>query len=259
MRRQGGRRSRRHRIRLRTACTRWLTALFNDPEISDLAERGGFEPPVQVYPAQQISNRFPASFQLVPAWFRMVHRARFRPVLTPYSATFLLPQVSRLCQHSSGLACHQRVISRQTDSYRKPWMPKQHLTDKSAATLPVRGQQTEYHDTVLRGLLLRVTAGGARSYGLRYRFAGQPRRLHIGEVGVLSLADARQQARGLLADVTKGRIPLPRARPNARRPRKLGERRTGRSGGSRSCGCRPGNRGSGVRGPASSSSASRGE
>jgi integrase len=60
---------------------------------------------------------------------------------------------------------------------------------------------------VLRGLLLRVTAVGARSYGLRYRFAGQPRRLHIGEVGVLSLADARQQARGFLADVAKGTDP----------------------------------------------------
>jgi hypothetical protein len=77
------------------------------------------------------------------------------------------------------------------------------LTDKSVATLPARGSQTEYHDTVLRGLLLRVTAAGARSYGLRYRFAGQPRRLHIGVVGVLSLTDARQQARALLADVAK--------------------------------------------------------
>ena len=31
-------------------------------------------------------------------------------------------------------------------------MPKQHLTDKSVTTLPARGRQTEYHDTVLRGL-----------------------------------------------------------------------------------------------------------
>lgn len=54
-------------------------------------------------------------------------------------------------------------------------MPKEHLTDKSVATLPVRGRQTEYYDTVLRGLLLRVTATGARSFGVRYRFAGQAR------------------------------------------------------------------------------------
>ena len=86
-------------------------------------------------------------------------------------------------------------------------MPKHRLTDKSVATLPVRGRQTEYHDTVLRGLLLCVTAAGARSYGLRYRFAGQPRRLHLGEVGILSLAHARQQARGFLADVAKGTDP----------------------------------------------------
>jgi hypothetical protein len=59
-------------------------------------------------------------------------------------------------------------------------MPKQHLIDKTIATLPASGRQTEYHDTVLRGLLLRVTASGARTYGIRYRFAGRPRRLHIG-------------------------------------------------------------------------------
>ena len=34
--------------------------------LNDLAERGGFEPPVQVYPAQQISNRFLGRLQLVP-------------------------------------------------------------------------------------------------------------------------------------------------------------------------------------------------
>jgi integrase len=86
-------------------------------------------------------------------------------------------------------------------------MARQHLTDKSIATLPAKARQTEYHDTVLRGLVLRVTASGARTYGVRYRFAGQPRRLHIGEVGVLSLADARQQARGLLVDVARGTDP----------------------------------------------------
>src|SRR5207245_2673884 len=107
-------------------------------------------------------------------------------------------------------------------------MPKQHLTDKSVATLPVRGRQTEYHDTVLRGLLLRVTAAGARSYGLRYRFAGQARRLHIGDVGVLSLADARQQARGLLADVAKGTDPAA-AREAARRAAEEDGRRSERT------------------------------
>jgi integrase len=89
-----------------------------------------------------------------------------------------------------------------------PWMPEQHLTDKSVGTLPARGPQTEYHDTVLRGLLLRVTATGARSYGVRYRFAGQARRLHIGDVGRLSLAEARQQAREHLADAVKGIDPV---------------------------------------------------
>jgi integrase len=56
--------------------------------------------------------------------------------------------------------------------------------------------------------VLRVTATGARSYGVRYRFAGQARRLHIGDVDRLSLAEARQQAREHLADVVKGSDPV---------------------------------------------------
>lgn len=136
-------------------------------------------------------------------------------------------------------------------------MPKQHLTDKSVATLPVRGRQTEYHDTVLRGLVLRVTSTGARSYGVRYRFAGQARRLHIGDIGRLSLAEARQQAREHLADVVKGADPVA-TRQAARLAVEEARRKTGRFAGSRNCGCRPGNRRSGVRGPGSSSSASRG-
>ena len=56
--------------------------------------------------------------------------------------------------------------------------------------------------------MLRVTATGTQSYGVRYRFAGQARRLHIGDVGRLSLAEARQQAREHLADVVKGTDPV---------------------------------------------------
>jgi integrase len=74
--------------------------------------------------------------------------------------------------------------------------------------LPANGSRTEYHDTVTRGLVLRVTANGARTYGLRYRFLGEDKRLHIGEVDVLSLADARQRARELLADATRGHDPV---------------------------------------------------
>jgi integrase len=60
----------------------------------------------------------------------------------------------------------------------------------------------------VRGLVLRVTVGGARTYGLRYRCAGQPRRLHLGDVRLISLANARQRARELLADAIKGQDPV---------------------------------------------------
>jgi integrase len=87
-------------------------------------------------------------------------------------------------------------------------LPKLHLTDKSVPALVAKGRQTEYHDTVLRGLVLRVTDSGSRTYGVRYRFAGQPRRLHIGDARVLTLAEARQKAREMLADAVKGSDPV---------------------------------------------------
>jgi hypothetical protein len=87
-------------------------------------------------------------------------------------------------------------------------VPKLHLTDKSVPALAARGRQTEYHDTVLRGLVLRVTDSGCRTYGVRYRFAGQPRRLHIGDARVLTLAEARHKAREMLADAVKGSDPV---------------------------------------------------
>jgi hypothetical protein len=77
-----------------------------------------------------------------------------------------------------------------------------------SSALVAKGRQTEYHDIVLRGLVLRVTDSGSRTYDVRYRFAGQPRRLHIGDARVLTLAEARQKAREMLADAVKGSDPV---------------------------------------------------
>jgi len=87
-------------------------------------------------------------------------------------------------------------------------VPRVHLTEKSVHALLANGGRAEYHDTVLRGFVLRVMGSGSRTYGLRYRFAGQPRRLHIGDARLVSLADARQRAREMLADAIKGADPV---------------------------------------------------
>src|SRR4051794_7744634 len=61
-------------------------------------------------------------------------------------------------------------------------------------------------DTEVPGLSLRVTANGARSWLIRYRVKGRPgqRPYTPGPVSSVSLADARQRARDIIAAAKRG-------------------------------------------------------
>jgi integrase len=77
------------------------------------------------------------------------------------------------------------------------------LTDISIRSLkpPTRGQKTHFDET-LTGFGVRVSPGGTRTFVLMY---GPSRRLvSIGRVGIVTLADARDKARQLLAQETLG-------------------------------------------------------
>jgi integrase len=89
-------------------------------------------------------------------------------------------------------------------------MPVQRLTSRNVGSLrPVEGTRTDYFDPSVPGFHLRVSPTGARSYAVFYRTkAGEQRRYTIGAVGPhLTLAAARKEARGVLADVVKGKDP----------------------------------------------------
>jgi Arm DNA-binding domain len=62
-------------------------------------------------------------------------------------------------------------------------------------------------DDEQRGLGVRVTAGGGKSYLVQYRRAGQKRRVPLGSCSAISLASAREAVRALMGDVSKGRDP----------------------------------------------------
>jgi integrase len=64
----------------------------------------------------------------------------------------------------------------------------------------------ELKDDRVPGLSVRAN-GSSKSFLLYYRFKGQPRRPKIGAWGVLSIADARTLARGMLARVAAGEDP----------------------------------------------------
>jgi integrase len=80
----------------------------------------------------------------------------------------------------------------------------------TALPAPEGGEAT-YYDTDAPGLMVRVRPSGAATFGVRYRITGDargPQRLTLGLVGVVSLADARSQAREAKLVAEKGRDPV---------------------------------------------------
>ncbi|HEY6519984.1 MAG TPA: Arm DNA-binding domain-containing protein, partial [Roseiarcus sp.] len=63
-------------------------------------------------------------------------------------------------------------------------------------------------DDEQRGLGLRVTASGGKSYLAQYTFGGRKRRLPLGSCSAISLAGARTAVRELLGKVATGRDPF---------------------------------------------------
>lgn len=85
---------------------------------------------------------------------------------------------------------------------------------------PTPGKRVEYADDDVGGLSLRVTAGGAKSWALRYRnLSGRQRRLTLGGYPALSLKDARDAALRALGSVASERDPA-----QEKKARKLKER-----------------------------------
>lgn len=81
----------------------------------------------------------------------------------------------------------------------------------SAEALPAKNGKlavTEYRDTKVKGLSLRVTPTGAKSWTYRYRANGKQKRLSLGKIGIISLADARNSARQVIADVSNDGDPV---------------------------------------------------
>lgn len=87
-------------------------------------------------------------------------------------------------------------------------MPTCALTARTVDSIkPTAGKQVDYFDAKVTGLALRVTQTGAKSWTVLYRHRGRLRRLTLGSAAVLTLADARERARDLLRDASKGTDP----------------------------------------------------
>ena len=78
-------------------------------------------------------------------------------------------------------------------------------------------------DDRLIGFGLRTTPAGVKSFIVEARVAGSPRRFVIGRAGRLTVAQAREEARKLLAEMTQGKNPQVRRRAQRERSDTLGE------------------------------------
>ncbi|MEH6647885.1 tyrosine-type recombinase/integrase [Sulfitobacter sp.] len=81
------------------------------------------------------------------------------------------------------------------------------LTKRSVEALEVSGSDYLVWDAELSGFGVRVFASGRKSYLVQYRAGGRTRRRSIGQHGVLTAEEARNEARKLLGEVAKGGNP----------------------------------------------------
>jgi integrase len=96
--------------------------------------------------------------------------------------------------------------------------PKRLVNAKSVEALKPRRVRYEVADAEVRGLVLRVSPDGRKTWALRYQVGTQARRMKLGEYGPhrLSLADARMEANKLLRRVDGGKDPVAERREAAR-------------------------------------------
>jgi integrase len=83
------------------------------------------------------------------------------------------------------------------------------LTERKIATLGVENGSKDrlVFDDAQRGLAVRVTASGGRTYLSQYTLHGHKWRVPLGACSALSLAKAREAAAAVMGDVAKGRNP----------------------------------------------------
>jgi integrase len=85
-------------------------------------------------------------------------------------------------------------------------MPREKITDRlltSRRIVPATGQ-VDYWDELLPSFGVRVSYGGRRTFGVLVRISGQLRRITVGVYPAVTLADAREKARKIIADAAAG-------------------------------------------------------
>ncbi len=85
---------------------------------------------------------------------------------------------------------------------------KRKLTTSFIKNIEAPKKRIEYYDTLVSGMILRVTKTGHKSFAYRYWYDGKSKQITIGKFGDLSLADAREKVRELKRTVNEGKDPI---------------------------------------------------
>jgi len=105
-------------------------------------------------------------------------------------------------------------------------MPTLRLTTRAVEAVQTEEgrTQTDFVDTSVAGLVLRVGAGGTKAWSLVYShpITGRRARVKIGRFPEVTLAEARERAVVLKAEIARGNIPVRRTR-QAEAPRTVEE------------------------------------
>lgn len=88
-------------------------------------------------------------------------------------------------------------------------MPRVAFSSKTITALPapVDRKFIEYSDDRMPGLILRISAGGTKSWNALYRSRGRARRLTIGRYPAVDIDTARSIAREAMCEVARGNDP----------------------------------------------------
>jgi integrase len=102
------------------------------------------------------------------------------------------------------------------------------LTERRIEKLTVEHGRKDalFFDDTQRGLAVRITAKGSRSYLAQYTLHGRKFRLPLGSCEALSLAKAREAAATIMGDVAKGKNPASERREAATKAKRAKDRLT---------------------------------
>ncbi len=100
-------------------------------------------------------------------------------------------------------------------------MPKIELEYHRIKAMPAPDKPVDLFDTIEKGLILRHSTAGTKTFAYRYRSNGKNRQFKIGKFPDVSLSEARKQVQQLRIDVDKGIDPQIEKRKKRYKPKEL--------------------------------------